>query len=173
MRIVLEGRTVKKLNVIVAVLVLIAGCFVLLAQYRSFNESRIRVSTQARISQIAGGLNDFAHNHDGRFPDSLSEYAQWRYSDNGSEELPLFLLPVAGGPDKLDITTVDQWSDFVLIHGRHLSDPPKTVLLYGKSRCHSEGKAIVVFKDLSMKWVDLGQLHEFLRGSQGHPESAD
>lgn len=123
----------------------------------------MRVSIQARISHLKVGVFDFAIDHDGKFPDSLFEYAQFehRRQDNWFERsLFMFLVDAPGIPDNRDMRTVDNWSDFALVPGKRLSDPSNTVLLYGRRRCYLGGQTIVVFRDLTMKWMDLKSLPE-------------
>ncbi len=149
----------------IPVMLYLSAIMISLLIYLPLHESHMRVSIQARISHLKVGFFDFAIDHDGKFPDSLFEYAQYEHQrkDNWFEgALYMFLLHAPGNPDSQGMRTVDNWSDFALVPGRRLSDPPNAVLLYGRQRCHLGSQTIVVFRDLTMKWMNFESLSEII-----------
>ena len=132
------------------VAVFVAAGLVVLMFLRRHHEVATPVPCKMYLKNLALCCQMYAADNGGVYPDSLS-----RLFPTYATDLRLFVCSQSEKPLGSP-ANVDQWSDYVLVPGRKKTDPPQTVLLYGRSRSHASNRMSgcnVVFVNGHVKWM--------------------
>jgi hypothetical protein len=135
-----------------AILGLLAG--LLLPAVATARDRSRRAACMSNLSQIGKCCFMYAMDHDERYPPKLKALAEM-----AGDSPKLFVSP-ATGKQPGDFSSVDEWSDYVLVPNRSQSDPFDAVLAFTKPDCYPGKGGNVLTVDGAVRWCDLPEYDE-------------
>jgi hypothetical protein len=114
----------------------------------SARDTARRTHCMSNLSQIGKICIMYASEYDNRYPADLKTVATY-----GGASTQLFVCPSSGSRPE-GLSSVDVWSDYVLVPGRTGFDSPDAVLAFCKSTCHRAYGGSILSVDGAVQWYD-------------------
>ena len=132
-----------------AVLGILAG--MLLPAVATARDRAQRVRCMNNLAQIGRCCMEYAADNDERLPQSFK--ALESYAGNSPA---LFVCP-ATGKQPGDFSSVDEWTDYVLVAEISPNDASNAILAFSKPECYRGKGGNVLTRDGAVRWCDSGE----------------
>ena len=96
----------------------------------------------------------YAMDHDKKFPPNFTALAEF-----AGDSPKLFVCPATGKQPR-DFSSIDEWSDYVLVPNRSESDPASTVLAFSKPECYPGKGGNILTVDGAVQWCEIEKYDE-------------
>jgi len=152
------------------------GAVAWLSGFTNWGNLAYRAACMNNIRQIGIATLQYAHDHDGRNPDSFGVLLKEGYlttdsvfiCPSGSRELP-WTFPTDFKAARLeDLNTVGDWGDYVLVKGLDKRRDSELILIYEKDGAHQGEGRNVFFADGHVQWHSEERFREMMAKQRVH-----
>ena len=145
------GLVLGYIGIVLHLLILPAMLLPAIAEAR--NRAR-RVKCLSNLSQIGKGCYMYSTEHEESFPPDLKTMAeQTGYYPE------LFVCPTTGKTPG-EFSSLDEWSDYILVPNRSMGDSPNAVLAFSRPDCYPDKGGNVLTVDGAVYWHDIAEYDE-------------
>lgn len=137
----------------IAILGMLAG--MLLPAVAAARDRARRTQCMNNLSQIGKCCVMYAMDHDEQFPPNLNTLA----AESDASNPHLYVCPATGN-EPGDLSTVNEWSDYVLVPNRSANDPSDGVLAFSRPECYPRKGGNVLTVDGAVQWCNLAEYEE-------------